>query len=363
MGDDGWKYAVLSISCLVQVSGDRCAGRRFAVLVSGVADRFLLEPTLRHVVAPAVQLGWCVDYFLQLTRTWNNQWFDKNSVKWTEPVPSPYASMPIEQFKDIVHSQARLYGARHISFRLLDGLPTIDAMTPDGNILRGIRYAAYPLQSELGRNQLRRLKQIEMLWNHTVAYANGSLYDWVLLSRDDVYWVRDVDFDWFVRDRSISKQGVMYTYYCEQLPLNCLNEKVILMSGYIADNMMRMYNEIYYNDDPFLDYTNTVEELVMRTALLHQVPIVQVKLRKLPFYVVQYTELKGYGVTLCLRYTRTFPCVNGSISEVLRGRFGPPCFWDPARYSCMGAANLSYPGCANLARCSFWRYDLRLDYR
>mmetsp|Transcript_31875 Transcript_31875/g.58756 ORF Transcript_31875/g.58756 Transcript_31875/m.58756 type:complete len:215 (-) Transcript_31875:9-653(-) len=214
MGDDGWKYAVLSISCLAQVLGDQCADRRFAVLVSGVADRFILEPTLQHVVAPAAKLGWCVDYFLQLTRKWNKQWFDKKALKWTQPVPSPYASMPTEQFSEVVRTQALLYGARHISFRLLDDPPAIDALTPDGNILRGIRYANYPLQSELGRNQLRRLKQVEMLWNHTVAHASGSIYDWVLLSRDDVYWARDVDFEWFVQDRNISKQGVLYTYYC-----------------------------------------------------------------------------------------------------------------------------------------------------
>lgn len=345
------------------IHSSRCTGRRFAVFVTGVIERFVLESTLRHVVAPAAKDGWCVDYFLQLSGAWDGQWLEtiySPGIMRPQPVPSPYTTMSREQFTAIVLKQALIHGANYINIRLNEEGDEIDQITPDHMMVRGKRLHAYPpLTSKAGQNQLRRLKSIEELWNRSVAYTGSSTYDYIMLSRDDVHWAADVNLSWFAQD---SKEiQIMYTYYCgNPTTAGWLGDKVRIMTGGIAGKMMHMYSDIYYNLDTRLNGVHTAEDLLHRTAILHDVTSVQVKLSHFPFYVAQYFELEGYGVTLCLRYARTTPCVNASTHDVMHGRFGPACFLDPARRPCMGALKLTYPGCAIFAR---GRYDTRLDYR
>merc|ERR1719424_313131 len=98
-------HAMLNAACILHVHGERCTGRRFAVLEVGVTERFVLEPTLRHVVAPAAKAGWCVDYFLQLSGKWNAKWLDV-VYRGARPAASPYQSMSQEQFTSTVLKKA-----------------------------------------------------------------------------------------------------------------------------------------------------------------------------------------------------------------------------------------------------------------
>ncbi|CAE8659477.1 unnamed protein product, partial [Polarella glacialis] len=178
---------------------------RLAVLVTGMRHRYYPLTTFRHVVRPAAQAGYRVDYHAMLDWTagrwassagFSSKWSARHS-KSAKAVPNPaFANASQEAFVAYVTRHARQSGARGVRLHLLDPGLDPDPMPPSWRryMGEGTRSSKHLFSSII------RMKNVEALWNATLAFlrtSGGPEYSHVLWIRDDAHWVSDVNVDLF----------------------------------------------------------------------------------------------------------------------------------------------------------------------
>lgn len=310
---------------------------KIAVLVVGTCERFILEPTLRHVVLPAVRSGLRVDYHARLTRTWNQKYFSLSGSP--EPRASPWNTLSDSDLSNSIVKSAVRFGATEATV----ALPEVDEPAPVSDELTKLQRLF-----GLGRtryNALRKFLSTETLWNYTRDFAKqeGEAYKYVALLREDLYWYADVDFSRF-------RDDVAYTGHCRVRSPSLLKDYVLILGGRIASRVLSLYSAFYTLHA--LDATWIPEHYLRRLMFWRRVPLVQIPWADLPMYYARYIDVfvegKGLVRDLCLRDMRTVPC-NGNGTTAT----GKPCHYDLRRAQC-GPGRLEYLGCLNFVEIS-WR--------
>eukprot|EP00927_Polykrikos_kofoidii_P020558 TRINITY_DN19775_c0_g1_i2.p1 TRINITY_DN19775_c0_g1~~TRINITY_DN19775_c0_g1_i2.p1 ORF type:complete len:718 (-),score=91.79 TRINITY_DN19775_c0_g1_i2:37-2190(-) len=243
--------------------------KRLAVLIVGVRERFYPLPTLRHVVLPAFEAGYHVDYFCLLSwRPAHGQRsvFSQSALRGrSNPA---FANVTKEALQDYVIRHARHHGARNVHFLLLEPDLTLDPLGPTWSRIFGRR-----MRSSLAfENSVLRFKKVEMLWNMTLDLIDGNAneepYSHVLLTRDDVYWVDDVHLSLFSDPQAI--YSATHDGPCKPEPGTAYraNDRAILMGGVAAMRFLNWYSDFYKTQSRQLDKATSVEEFLQLLAAL-----------------------------------------------------------------------------------------------
>lgn len=276
--------------CCAEKDDPRCniPRHRVAVLVTGVRERFIPMSTLHHVVDPARRSGFEVDYFADLSSDWNRVDFkDADPALYNRLVDPAIQNRSDLEIKDFVEKQALLLGARHAHVSLAPQ-DEIDEL-PDDPAWHG-RFSQYsPYRNDslgsVGRNLLRRYKSIERLWALAKQHAGTYEYTSVLVLRDDSFWTADMDTALL---HASSTSEIAYSLNCGQR--SGLNDKALVMSGRVADDILSLYSTWYQDPRPQLQHISNAEEFLKKVAETRYVPWEEVGGDRLPTAVASHVK-------------------------------------------------------------------------
>merc|ERR1711971_1178212 len=147
-------------------------------------------------------------------------------------------------------------------------------------------------------NALLRFKKIEMLWNRTQDHmsANGeSPYSHYLLTRDDIYWIDDVDMSLFTDPLTVYSTPFNE---CRSNNGARASDHALVLGREAASRFFPLYSEYYHNPSKHLDAAGSVEEFLQVLAKLKGLTWELVAKDQLPsFLAVHKTNSASLDVT------------------------------------------------------------------
>lgn len=304
----------VSCTCVLRREGPRA--KRIAVMVVGVRQRYYPLTTLRHVVAPAAKQGYDVDYLAMLSWSPPLQQRQVWSKTYLRPSRNPmFANSTKLAMQDYLVRRARRYGARQVQVHLMDPGVSWDPLPANLSRLLGRDTRTHPAFL----NYLLRLKKVEMLWNRSRAALDpGEAYTHVILVRDDVHWVDDINLADFPDPGTVYSQPLGFLCQRPHLPSHP-SEHVFVMGALAAERLLRPYTEFYDNPSPALDTVDSTEQFWYVLAALLGVKWQFVKRNRLPYFLSQHM-LVGNETVFCIRGTSraelarpTASCVHPSL--------------------------------------------------
>eukprot|EP00929_Paragymnodinium_shiwhaense_P091054 TRINITY_DN51101_c0_g1_i1.p1 TRINITY_DN51101_c0_g1~~TRINITY_DN51101_c0_g1_i1.p1 ORF type:complete len:596 (+),score=97.79 TRINITY_DN51101_c0_g1_i1:84-1871(+) len=246
------------------------SGKKLAVLVVGIRERFYPESTLQRVVAPAAAAGYEVDYWALLG--WRPHPRARSKSRWSvgslKTVANPmFANASKEDLLDYVVRRAKKAGAQRATLKMLDPDTDWDPLDADWK-----RYFGRQSRGHTSfYNALVRLKKVEMLWNMTrdISLEQASEpYSHVLLTRDDIFWVDDLRLEFFPDPWAIYSQAM--GYLCAKYPADTElpGDHAIVLGGRAAESYLNVYTEFYNNPNAALTSVASVEDFLYQLASL-----------------------------------------------------------------------------------------------
>lgn len=288
---------------------------KFAVFIAGLEDRFLYKSKVQQVVLPAVAAGYGVDVYVSLVASGyvNNASF-RPAVYGAIPHPEVPNGSSAEQF----NASLRIVGGNLVAFFLLPSPPEVESSFPPNP---PIRLWQYPVNTtQIGKNVLRRFKAIESLMEAAVQTEtdSGKSYDFVLLTRDDDFWMGPLDLPSFAADPNFSNQ--VYSKGCKTW--GGLNEKTLLFGREAADRVLgQLYSDFWARHDELVTYN--VESFVNTFIRVHGARSVPVEFNRLPTCDSVYNRYADGSVQLCQRGFYLCPEALANTSQLLQPNICP----------------------------------------
>jgi len=224
--------------------------RRLALLNVGMSTRFYPLSTIKHVIGPAAQADYEIDYFAFLCRLPMTQGAFR--ISWFDPTENfDMRNLTDLELQAYIVRHARRYGVHRFRFSMPWDL-TLDDRP------RGRPWRRRPWR-ERGRNDttftrnLLWLKSMELAWNESVALEGPAKYDLVVLIRSDVFWVDDIALGGFRDPTAIYSRG-LGSSYCQHEGSELPDDRVMVFGGRAAEVVLpRLWSDYYHNLSPELD--------------------------------------------------------------------------------------------------------------
>lgn len=191
--------------------------KRVAILQAGTVARFHLNTSAEHLVAPLVQSGWEVDYFLSL--------FFGPTKGWHELVEAFEPDFEFQHVNDttiftrIIYQKLNHFGANVVFNRVFTQQPLefaekkfIDTDKKFWNVVRG----------NVARNNFILLwKNLDLLWKKVVENEQTrGKYSYLIILRDDTFWFADFNLTKMLeiggKPRMGGDGGMMYSILCDE---------------------------------------------------------------------------------------------------------------------------------------------------
>merc|ERR1719264_702345 len=112
-----------------------------------------------------------------------------------------------------------------------------------------MRFSQYPVNSsQIGKNVLRRYQTLEFLMGlaATNEQNTGTKYDFVLVTRDDDFWLGPLDLNAFKAEANSSFK--VFSKDCKTW--SGMNDKTLLFGHHAAKGvLLRLYSDFWTMDD------------------------------------------------------------------------------------------------------------------
>ena len=166
--------------------------RNIAILMAGIVQRYQLN-SQEHLFAPLQRAGWQIDYFYSLFRGNEGAWH-KEAADF-EPDPD-LAKVEQNKLGETISSKVGRFGANVAYSKIFD------AYDNDSDSLSYINEGElWAFAGERGRgarnNFVHLQKELNMMWQEAkrLEKEKGFQYEYVMIIRDDAYWLKDFDLD------------------------------------------------------------------------------------------------------------------------------------------------------------------------
>jgi len=248
---------------------------RVAILVVGVLERLYPNPLFRHVVAPAASAGYDVDLYMVLSMQTGATSF---RTFWYQPTANPqFLNYSKEDLELYLTRRARYFGARRVGIYTVSHHVQVDELPT--HVMLNERFLGERSYVDIDTRiftssltlwlALKRWKQIELLWNWTVASVGGEFYKHVVLTRSDAYWLDDLNLANFPSETTIYSRA--FGTLCNVFDPRVVNDQAIIMGGKVAHVIMRTYSAFYHVRDPRLDSADSSESFMMNVAAVNRI--------------------------------------------------------------------------------------------
>merc|ERR1712050_752813 len=150
-----------------------------------------------------------------------------------------------------------------------------------------------------------RFKSTEILWNWMLDNGHRG-YDVVVVIREDVYFVKDVDLSRFSDPSVVYATGVNQWCKVDPALAGMTSDRVIVFGGRAANALMRWHSELYSNPDPRLTGLGSPETFFQTLASVKGLVWSIVPADWLPHFVATHMEIRrGMEGVLCFRGMRS----------------------------------------------------------
>lgn len=287
-------FGVLPGACGLKAANARSASGvapRLAVLIPGLEDRFLYATKAHQVVAPAVAAGYAVDVYASMVASGY-----VNSGRFRPAVSGAIVNPEVANgsSRERLSEALRGVGGNLAAFFLLPTALEVESSFPADPPRR---LTQYPVDSsEVGKNVMRRFKAIESLMAAMVQAeaASGAGYSFVLLTRDDDFWLGPLDLPSFAADPDSANR--VYSKGCKNW--DGINDKTLLFGRQAAGRVLgRIYGGFWTRDESLTTYN--VEMFLQNFVKLQNVTSVPVEFKRLPTCDSVYVKGPGGGPALC----------------------------------------------------------------
>jgi len=225
-----------------------------AILMAGTLNRFHLESTAKHLVAPLRAAGWNVDYFASVF-VGNANVFDAEMQHVSfekDPIFAKFEHLNqtnLSFITSVISSTLTRSGAKVPYARAFD---RHDTATEDLSFIdKSMMWWRVKYGRTARENFIRMLKELEMMWHaaQKEERKQKQQYSYVLIVRDDVWWLKDFDLDLLVRTGGVQKAigrnaGHVYSAPCKNRPTKGLVDHVFLFDRSAAEIMGLSYSRI-----------------------------------------------------------------------------------------------------------------------
>eukprot|EP00931_Biecheleriopsis_adriatica_P105127 TRINITY_DN79702_c0_g1_i1.p1 TRINITY_DN79702_c0_g1~~TRINITY_DN79702_c0_g1_i1.p1 ORF type:complete len:534 (-),score=89.30 TRINITY_DN79702_c0_g1_i1:43-1644(-) len=250
---------------------------RLAVLVTGMVPRYYPQTTFKHVVRPATLAGYWVDYhamldWLPVTSGYGaaSAWSQRTSYSGRATANPAFANASKEALADYISRHAKYHGARDVHLHLMD--PGIQDEPRSGSWRRylgfGTRYSKHLF------NSIRRLKNVEVLWNATVVRQHlltdfrgirPQDYSHVIWIRDDSHFVADVNLDLFRDPWGIYSTPMRWPCQSEE-GYKHISDRVLVMGIRAAEHFLQLSQTYWHHPSEELDNVECIEDFLQVVA-------------------------------------------------------------------------------------------------
>jgi len=244
--DDAWMLQTLG--------GPKDTPGSIAILMAGTLNRFHLESTAKHLVAPLHAAGWNVDYFASVF-VGNANVFDAEMQHVSfekDPIFAKFEHLNqtnLSFITSVISSTLARSGAKVPYARAFD---RHDTATEDLSFIdKSMMWWRVKYGRTARENFIRMLKELEMMWHaaQKEERKQRQQYSYVLIVRDDVWWLKDFDLDLLVRTGGVQKAvgrnaGHVYSAPCKNRPTKGLVDHVFLFDRSAAEIMGSSYSRI-----------------------------------------------------------------------------------------------------------------------
>jgi len=245
-----------------------------AVIITGTADRLILGSKLQRIIEPAVNQGWAVDLYLSVVRhgaASNTSW---------QPVTGMAENMESKNFtsKEQLETAVRRAGGRFVFDHPDSNAEEVDSSMP---VETPMRFTQYPVNSsQIGKNVLRRFQTLEFLMGlaATTERSTGTNYDFVLVTRDDDFWLGPLNLTEFKAEGNSSFK--IFSKDCKAW--SGINDKTLLFGRDAAENvLLRLYSDFWMKNDE-LEWSYNAEGFLQSFVKLKGIISVPVPFARLP---------------------------------------------------------------------------------
>eukprot|EP00928_Gymnodinium_smaydae_P008012 TRINITY_DN12879_c0_g1_i1.p1 TRINITY_DN12879_c0_g1~~TRINITY_DN12879_c0_g1_i1.p1 ORF type:complete len:578 (+),score=125.82 TRINITY_DN12879_c0_g1_i1:49-1734(+) len=268
-----------------------------AVLIPGLRKRLVLRPTLDNVISPNAKAGLAVHVYASLVTTGatGKRWVKNEAAASEDPT---LADLDSSEFEAKVREEVESAGGKLAYLRQLPGGEVLDPL-PKFALKRWPQYP--PSTSDIGKNVLRRYQSSEFLWNQTRAYEekHGFRYSFVLLSRDDAYWLGPVLIPSFVRPAGdYLGPARIFTRSCALFW--GFNDKVAMLERAAAEAWLPLYSSFYHDSDDSLERSQGAEAFALQLIRLKGLAHYEVPFSQLPSLDSQF-EVSNGNAAVCIK--------------------------------------------------------------
>eukprot|EP00439_Symbiodinium_sp_Y106_P038861 s1701_g4.t1 len=318
-----WGATQNTVHCYFPRKNPELKGR-LAVLVTGIKDRYYPRSSFRHVVMPAAQEGYEVDYYALLD--WQptvapdqmaeqrNAVFNPGQIhtkREGRSVSNPQlANASLRQGLSLVSRLARAYGASRLYLQFLQ--PGLKEDPPWHGCNRYLGRGT-ALHIDYRRTRFA-YKNVEFLWNISLQMLQReglASYTHVLWQREDVHWVSDMHLDlcrdpWAVYGRVVSNVCKPEANHPREV---YSSDKVFLAGGEAARSFFKLYDLVNCgNPGHELSQVVSPEEFVIEAARVLGLKFHEVPWISMPYIIARHMKIYGQAdidAVFCLKFSRS----------------------------------------------------------
>eukprot|EP00930_Biecheleria_cincta_P041221 TRINITY_DN2822_c0_g1_i1.p1 TRINITY_DN2822_c0_g1~~TRINITY_DN2822_c0_g1_i1.p1 ORF type:complete len:344 (-),score=54.31 TRINITY_DN2822_c0_g1_i1:129-1160(-) len=236
--------------------------KHLAVLITGVADRFVWESTVQRMARPAIAQGYSVDFYVRLVAHGH-----QNAATFTEISDGSDSQVKMSA----VRQGLRRAGANLVSLEILQDLENVSADMPNNTKPFKRRLYQYsPFTSKTGRNVVRKLQSVQSLMTQAVLEERSRHfhYDFIMVSREDSSWLSPLDmrvFEGGSQNQTHENRGQnkVFTKNCLSWRTTgpAVNDKIFVFGREAAEKVLtRLYSDFWNTElAPSLNAYNAEE--------------------------------------------------------------------------------------------------------
>lgn len=256
-------------------------GGRFAILISGLKSRLVLNSTLHNVVQPAVRLGYKVDLYISLVAARHTVSYSYRGMADPEVMDkSP------DDFRASLEAAITSAGAHLALLQQREEQEVVDPL-PRDKVLRYL-FDYSPYTSEVGMNVLRRWRSSEELLNATL----GTSYDFVLWEREDQYWLKPF---WLFNFPPYP--NAVYAKNC--LGWGGMNDKSLLLGREAAHRLLRAYSSFWVVDERL--ESRNAEQFLAGLAQAEGLSVHKMPWKTMPSSDATFAKREDGSLGLCIK--------------------------------------------------------------
>lgn len=261
-----------------------------AMLTTGLVDRFIWKSKLTRVVVPVIQQGHGIDVYIQLVASGG-----QTAIAWKAGAESRREVSP--DF-DPTRLETNLLeeGGRLMSLEIFNKSENV-YLPPNGSweAQDKVMYQYSPYKTKAGVNVVRRYQALYGLIEklQVVETRDDFRYTWILVTRDDDFWLGDLDLSVFY---SQQQKGVVFSKDC--LNWGGMNDKTLLFGRNAATTIITAFANDWWKQGE----VENAEQLLLMIANRTGMVSVPVPIKQLPTSDAMYERSwDGISSTLCLR--------------------------------------------------------------